>query len=295
MEKRKRQKFTSGQWAAIGAVGAALIGAVALIISSLIPEPAAPLPPTSTSTLTSVPTATPHPTRLPTATPLPTLPPSPTPPAGKPAGESDSFAVIQAYDPSGYMGDVGDIRVTKHDDVVQFGYNTLGNEPHEWDWKYKDCLPNSAPARFSGVMLLDPPNNWGVDETGGYDLRGATTVTWEARSLSGNVYVEFVIGGVTWHWKQNEKTQCWEKVPVPYPDSLPRLSLGVKQLTETTQSFQFDLSHLPQEYLRKVVGAFGWTISWADNGVVQDPAAPYSAPPQPREMIIEVSHVRYEK
>lgn len=289
MQKSRKNKLTSGQWAAIGAISAALIGAIALIIAELMPEPPAPLPPTPTGTATPAPSLTPRPT------PTQTFTPSPTPQIGKPVPAGETFFVLQAYDPSGYMGDVGDISIAKHEEGIQFTYETRGMGPTEWDWKYKDCLPNPAPARFSGVMLLDPPNNWGVEPSGGYDLRGFSSITWEARSLSGEVYVEFLIGGVSWHWVQNEKTKCWEKAPVPYSDSLPRISLGAKRLTEQTQSFQFDLSGLPPDYLKKVIGAFGWTISWGDNGVMLDPAASPPAPLQPRKMIIEVDHVRYEK
>lgn len=294
MQKPKKARLTTGQWAAIGAIVAALLGALGLIISTIIEKRPVPLPPTLTNTITpsstnaSTPTFTPAPTQ-------PTLTPTPTPLTGKPVGDIHMLPIMNAYDPSGHMGDIGDITVAKQGEVIRFTYDTRGRGPYEWDWKYVDCAANPNPARFSGVMILDPPNNWGTIKDGGHDLRGFKTIRWEARSLSGDVYVEFLMGGVAWQWKHDDQTNCWAKESVPYPDSMPRLSLGVKLLNEKNQSFEYDLSSLPAEYLQKVVGGFGWTVSWGDNGVELDPNATTPQPLQPRKIVIEISNIRYEK
>jgi len=285
MSKNKKAKLSAPQWTAIGAIVAAVVGAIALIISTIIQTPPTPPPPTPTSTVTpgSVSTST--------ATPVPT----PTPLFGKPVGDVQSFSIVDKYDPSGHMGDIGDIIIARQSGLLQFTYETQGRGDHEWDWKYKECVPNLAPARFSGVMLLEPPNNWGIIEDGGYDLRGFRTLKWEARSLSGNVYVDFLMGGIVWQWKQDGQTNCWVKVPVPYPDSMPRIPLGIKLLTSQPQSFQYELTDLPEEYFQKVVGGFGWVISWGGNGVELNDMATPPGPVHPRTIVIEVGNIRYEK
>lgn len=218
---------------------------------------------------------------------------TPTLRAGRPAGNVQSFSVIDNYDPSGILGDVGDVTVAKKVNSVEFTLETQAREPHEWDWKYVDCVLNPNPAYFGGVMFLDPPSNWG--NYPGRDLRGFKTIKWESRSLGGNIYAEFLIGGVLWQWKLDDKTNCWTKMPVPYSDSMPRISLGIKQLTSQSQSFQYDLSDLPEEYFRNVVGGFGWTISWSANGVdINDRSTP-PGPVQSKTIVIEVSSIRYEK
>lgn len=285
MSKNKRAKLTASQWTAIGVIAAAVISAITLIITTYIPKPSTPTPASPTSTITPGMVSTSTATPIPTATLL----------FGKPAGNVQSFSIVDKYDPSGHMGDIGDITIARQSGLVQFTYETQGRGDHEWDWKYKDCVPNLQPARFSGVMLLDPPNNWGIIKDGGYDLRGFRTLKWEARSLRGDVYVDFLIGGIVWQWKKDEQTNCWIKAPVPYPDSMPRIPLGIKLLTSQSQSFQYELTDLPEEYLQKVVGGFGWVISWGGNGVELNDMATPPGPNQPRTIVIEVSNIRFEK
>lgn len=176
--------------------------------------------------------------------------------SGKSIENTLSFSVIEHYDPSGLRGDIDDILVFKKGDLISFVYKTQGGIHHEWDWKYVDKKDNPEFARFGGVMLLDPPNNWGIIKDGGYDLQGVKTISWEARSIQGDVYVEFLIGGVNWQWNNDTKT----KESVPYPDSLPHISLGAYLLTSEFQTFQYDLSKFPDSYFQKVVGGFGWVI-----------------------------------
>ena len=220
--------------------------------------------------------------------------PSATPILGKPAGTADTFSVIDRYDPSGYMGDIDDISVSKQGNMVKFTYSAHGGGKHEWDYKYVNCSLNSDPARFAGIMFLDPPNNFG-NVAGGYDLRGFKTVKWDARSLNGDAYVEFLIGGVTWQWVLDSATNCWRQGPANFSDSMPRTSFGSKLLTDSSQSFEFSLSDLPEEDLRDVLGGFGWIVSWMPNGIVLNDMATPPAPLQSKTIVIEVSNIRYEK
>ena len=103
------------------------------------------------------------------------------------------------------------------------------------------------------------------------------------------MYVEFLIGGVLWRWNDRSKS----KEEVPFPDSLPRISLGVYHLTTKSQSFQYDISNLPDDYFRKVIGGFGWVISWGAHGVILNDER--TGPLQAKTFIIEVSDITYEK
>jgi hypothetical protein len=212
--------------------------------------------------------------------------PTPTPRTGKPTGNGASFAVFPSYDPSGYVGDIGDLSVTEETGLVHFVYTTNGKGPHEWEWKYlDDGTLNPNPCGFAGVLCLNPPNDWGrKDPHGGFDLRGRKTLTWKARSLSGPVSVKFVIGGVVWQWDGQTHMQ----VAVPYPDSMPWTPLGIQKLTSTWQTFIYNLSAVPQEYLRAVVAGFGWEISW--NNALQGTGSE-----QPQTFIIEIQDISYER
>jgi len=128
---------------------------------------------------------------------------------GKPPGDSESFSVYPSYDPSGYVGDISGITVETYPEVIRFIYETREQkEPCEWEWKYVNGQPNLDPCQFAGVMYLNPPNNWGEDPNGGFDLRSVRRIIeWEARSVEGEVNVEFVIGGVTWIWDNETKSE----------------------------------------------------------------------------------------
>jgi hypothetical protein len=199
------------------------------------------------------------------------------------------FPVEESYEPSGKMGDTGDVIIDKSRGVTRFVYEAKGRGPHMWEYTYVNNQLNPEPAQFAGVMYLSPPNNWGTDPQGGRDLRGGYRVLrWEARSEGGEAYAEFVIGGVNWVLDSANK----ERSAAPYPDSLGRRSLGTKQLTAEWQPFEFDLSRIPREELARVVGGFGWVISWGSNGVTINEAR--TGPVQSKVFIIEVRNVRFE-
>lgn len=213
----------------------------------------------------------------------PTSPFTPTPIICNLINSEQPFSVINNYDPSGYTGDLGDITTAKLANLVRFTYEPLGRPKHEWDYKYVDKSVNDQPAKFAGVMLLNPPSNWGTIPGGGFDLRGVRRIIrWEARSLNKEAYVEFLIGGVVWQW--NNSTM--EKEPAPYPDSMLRRSLGVRLLTEQWQKFEYDLSDFPEDNFKCVLGGFGWLITWGANEV---------APGNTRIITIEVRNVYYEE
>lgn len=208
-------------------------------------------------------------------------------------GDTGSFSIFPDYDPSGYMGDIGDLTVAKEPEVIRFTYEADGRGPHEFDFKFIqiDGDPtsqlNPRPAQFAGVMYLNPPSNFGTRPNGGLDLRNfSRSITWEARSLTGEVNVEFVIGGVTWIWEDGVK------VDAPYPGSMRRTSLGIYTLTsDWGQPFEYDLSDKPEEEFECVVGGFAWVISWGSNGVKLNDEG--TGAEEPKTFIIEIRNIEY--
>lgn len=208
---------------------------------------------------------------------------------GKPPDNTEYLMVREKYDPSGFMGDINDILVKRGDANDTFRYEPTGIGDHEWEWKYVHGVLNNKPAKFAGIMYLDPPNSWGT-QYGGFDLRKVgSTIHWEARSLRDDVFVHFVIGGVMWIW--DEKTK--EKISPIYPDSMPRTSLGVRKLTREWQTFQFSLIGHPNEDFMRVVGGFAWVIDWDSNRVRLDEENKISE--QPRVFEIEIRNIYYER
>ena len=210
---------------------------------------------------------------------------------GKPVPNGKEFLVQSNFHPSGLMGDIGDVSINRQSDVDRFTYDVKGRGPHEWDYKYVHCRLDSMPARFAGVIYLDPPNNFGEARTGGYDLRGFRRLKWEARCLTGEVYTEFVVGGVNWKW--NDTVACPQTESTPFPCSMPRTSLGIKRLTADWQPFEYEFSADLESQLCRVVGGFAWTIAPTSNGVTWDLDRP--TPNVPAVFSIELRGIRYER
>lgn len=127
-------------------------------------------------------------------------------------------------------------------------------------------------------MFLD--GNWGRDAGAGYDLRGKWNVTWEARAVTEPVSVEFFAGGVSWVWDEKRE----ERVPAPYPESMPRVTLAEERLNTTWKAFSQPLN-LPVGNLACVIGPFGWLIKWDTNGVSTG---------RTRTLVIEIRKVFYQ-
>jgi hypothetical protein len=190
------------------------------------------------------------------------------------------------FDPSGKMGDIGDITIIRMSGYDQFTYTAKGIGPHEWDWKYRDDGSlNPEPAQFGGVMYLYPPNNWG--NLPGYDLRSYRgSVTWEARSVGDNCTVEFVMGGIQWKWDNESKSS-----DLKHPDSMLRKSIGIKKLTNEWQKFSSDLSAQPMENSANVIGGFGWIIPWGSNNISLNENRTEAQ--NPKTFTIEIRNLQY--
>lgn len=181
---------------------------------------------------------------------------------GKPVA-SKPVDLLTYYSPSGLMGDIGDITKSvqpgKH--LVHMTYEAKGRGPHEWDYKYINGGEiNPQPCRFAGIMLLD--GDWGRTARAGYDLRGSIMISWDARSLSGNVFVRFLAGSENWVWDE----KAIAKVDAPYPGSLPNLPLGERELTGQWKHFTYRVDkNVRAADLQAVIAPFGWIISLDSN------------------------------
>ena len=194
----------------------------------------------------------------------PLLNPNPSPPAssttsnpdvGKEDVQAKSFFIEDYYTPSGKMGDTGDVQIGKEEGrIQQFVYATEGKGPYAWEYR-----STGKPSRQAGVMYLDPPNNWGM-LYGGQDLRGFKSITFEARSLGGPVNVVFVVGGVSSVWDDKAARQVPNLFPDKYYIRRP------DQLTTKWKRITIPLDG-PPENLQRVIGVFGWMITWESNGI----------------------------
>jgi hypothetical protein len=102
---------------------------------------------------------------------------------------TDKGAVDNHYIPSGWMGDTADI--------------SFDDKWRENPYSGKTCIkivysPDASGGnRWAGIYWQNPANNWG-EKKGGYDLTGATKLTFWARGEKGGERIEeFKIGGIT--------------------------------------------------------------------------------------------------
>ncbi len=104
--------------------------------------------------------------------------------------------------------------------------------------------------RWAGIYWLNPANNWG-NRKGGYDLSGATKLTFWARGAQGGERIEeFKIGGITGD----------------YPDTDSAV-IGPVILTDEWRQYTIDLRGKDLSYIS---GGFSWSTS----AEVNDPEGP---------------------
>jgi len=148
------------------------------------------------------------------------------------------------YVPTGFMGDIADIRLNEcwrqdtcsGSTAIRVDYAATGTGGNNW----------------AAVAWVHPANNWG-DRPGGYDLRGAKKLCFCAKGANGGEKVEFKIGGIGWDLERG--------VPVgAYPDSVyPPVYEGVFTLTNYWR--EYCLTILDSVDLSRVVGGFVLAIS----------------------------------
>jgi outer membrane protein OmpA-like peptidoglycan-associated protein len=140
------------------------------------------------------------------------------------------------YAPSGYMGD---------SDLTMSGSYT--ETPHGQGPCLRVAYKGSGPKGWAGIYWQDPANNWGdVPGRAGFDLRGATKLTFWARGENGGEKVhEFRIGGIVGQ----------------YPDSDVASMTNVR-LGKEWKKYTIDLT---KKDLRHIIGGFGFFVNKAES------------------------------
>ena len=93
------------------------------------------------------------------------------------------------FAPSGWMGDYGDLKINQASTEMPRSGNTC--------IKITYSAKMSQGAGWAGIYWQQPANNWG-EKKGGYDLTGATKLTFWARGAAGGEKIaEFKMGGIT--------------------------------------------------------------------------------------------------
>ena len=100
-----------------------------------------------------------------------------------------------------------------------------------------------------------PRPNWGTVPDAGLDLRGATTLTFQARGEVGGERVEFLALGV------GRDAVTGDPI-APHPDSSRRISTGYVTLTRDWREYTIDVSAADLSY---VLGGFGWVSALTQN------------------------------
>lgn len=139
------------------------------------------------------------------------------------------------FSASGWMGDTQDLKLSGSYETVP----GLG----------KTCLKISylarGPKEWAGIYWQNPANNWG-NLKGGYDLRGATALTFWARGEKGGERIsELKIGGLS--GKRPDSDVAW---------------IGPIELTKEWTQYRIDLNG---KDLRYICGGFCFTVLRTDN------------------------------
>lgn len=146
---------------------------------------------------------------------------------------TDKAASTNHYFPTGAMGDWPDI---KRDD----GWTA---NPHSGFTCIRFSYSNKATRgeRWAGVYWQDPPDNWNL-KRGGYDLSGASKLTFWARGEKGGERIEeFKVGGIQGS----------------YPDT-DSASIGPIILTNEWKQYTIDLKG---KNLSHIGGGFAWATN----------------------------------
>ncbi|MCK4734028.1 MAG: right-handed parallel beta-helix repeat-containing protein [Methanophagales archaeon] len=125
----------------------------------------------------------------------------------------------------------------------------------KYEYKYEDKRFNvytDAQQNWAGIYWQDPENNWGNCSAGGYNLTGATNLSFWAKGANGTEKMEFKIGGIGWDPKTDQQIAL-------YPDSLhPAVSTGIINLTTEWKQYTIDLTG---RNLSRVIGGFCWVTN----------------------------------
>jgi hypothetical protein len=149
------------------------------------------------------------------------------------------------FDPSGYMGDIGDIHINQvytenphsGSSAIEVIYDAAGATPNDCD--------SSVPCGWSGLYWLEPTQNWGFDpalQATGIDLSEYSRLKFFARA-NRSCTIKFMVGGIN----------------NAYGDSLKFPREKAVNLTDQWQEVEIDLAGADLSY---IIGGFAWLADW---------------------------------
>lgn len=149
----------------------------------------------------------------------------------------DAEAGGNHYEPSGRLGDIQDIDLT----------TDSGNRPHSGNTCIEIRYHPTGQQRWAGIYWQHPRGNWG--EKPGFNLSGATTLSFFARGAAGGERAEFKVGGGTASKMQTTGTLTlsaeWQKYTISLKDiELNNLINGFIWLTNVELSPQGSVIYL---------------------------------------------------
>ncbi len=169
---------------------------------------------------------------------------------------ADATSLDNHYIPSGWMPNAGTAKDIKFDpnweNMPFSGKSCIRIE-------YRDLSGN----RWAGIYWQHPANNWGTHPRAGYNLQGATKLTFWARGEKGGEIInEFKVGGISGG---------------DYPDS-DSASILFVQLTKDWKKYEIDLRG---KDLSRIIGGFCWATNLEAN--------------DPEGIVFYLDEIRFEK
>ena len=156
---------------------------------------------------------------------------------------ADESHVHNHFFPSGFMGDVGDIRCEDTAEDVHSGATAIKVTYNQ----------SEGGLGWAGIVWQFPANNWGT-LPGGFDLRGNRYVTFWAKSTRPDQMVHFDVGGLG-----RKPGTCECNSLAQYPESLcPAVEVTCNL---TNQWFRYAIAIPADRDLHHVISGFFWTAS----------------------------------
>jgi len=140
--------------------------------------------------------------------------------------------------PSGFMGNIRSIDINTN----------WVSDPYEGTSCIRVVFTAGDDPR-AGLYWQEPENNWGTIPNAGYDLTGATEISFFAKGEKGGEKVEFFVGGIDGK----------------HPDSLSNkisTDIGIISLESGWREYKIDLT---SKDLTHVIGGFGFVLQSTDN------------------------------
>lgn len=148
---------------------------------------------------------------------------------------ADSNSLDNHFIPSGWMPATAarDLRLNTN----------WKNYPFSGDSSIRVEYKNESGTRWAGIYWQQPANNWGTVPNAGYNLQGASKLTFWARGDNGGEVInEFKVGGIS---------------SGEYIDS-DSVSIGPVQLSPEWKKYEIDLTGKDLSY---VIGGFCWATN----------------------------------